>query len=166
MRWCAGAGRAGVRGFTLELLTPNFFTKRLLQTEIFFTTNGNFASPLTDEKCPPSTRSVWITRGSSNFFRVFAETWGFCLMKETQDEDVNACWRQNSDDVRQRQNTWCKTQDTTCGTLICDLFKQFYFDWILFYWLNLTSCDAGRQIHFFSWLQPHVVDSAGGQIER
>ena len=28
-----------------------------------------------------------------------------CLMKEIQDEDVNACWRQNSDDVRQRQNT-------------------------------------------------------------
>ncbi len=24
-------------------------------------------------------------------------------MKETQDEDVNACWRQNSDDMRQRQ---------------------------------------------------------------
>ena len=53
---------------------------------------------------------------------------------------MSACWCQNSDDMRQRQNTWCKTQDTIHGPYVCDLFKQFYFDWILFYWLNLT-CD-------------------------
>ena len=34
----------GVRGFTLELLPPNFFAKRLLQTEIFSTTNGKIST--------------------------------------------------------------------------------------------------------------------------
>ena len=36
--------RAQVRGFTLELLPPNFFAKRLLQTEIFSTTNGKIST--------------------------------------------------------------------------------------------------------------------------
>ena len=36
--------RRSIRGFTLELLPPNFFAKRLLQTEIFSTTNGKIST--------------------------------------------------------------------------------------------------------------------------